>query len=104
MYPLKRNLLVLKYYSLATNGWPNGYYTIFTLKWSSIGSQSIFLAEIMCNYLQLLHLLIWMATAEGTMDFLFQVYHTMILRVFIYCLPCTENPNCTILQLIESWS
>ena len=28
-------------YSLATNGWPNGFHTLFTLKWSSIVSQSV---------------------------------------------------------------
>ena len=28
-------------YSLATNGWPNCCYTLFTLKWSSTGSQSV---------------------------------------------------------------
>ena len=28
-------------YSLTINGWSNGYYALFTLKWQSIGSQSV---------------------------------------------------------------
>ena len=32
---------IIHMYSLASNGWPNGYSTVYTLKWPSIGSQSV---------------------------------------------------------------
>ena len=32
-------------YSLATDGWPNGYHTLFTLKRPSIGGQSVISQE-----------------------------------------------------------